>query len=212
MNKAEQFLCRVAFGLLFCGLLLSVTLTTGGRKFAARDTARTQSAKAIVPGLNPADAQFLKQASQGAIVQIELGKLALQKAGSLEVRNFGQRMVLDHTALGSQLQRIATDRGIAVQVDTDNAVRSIRDRLEKLSPDEFDKAYIATVVRNQRSDLVEFRKARKVAGDSDVKQFATSALPTLEEHIKEARAALADNLASVNPKGTVGRSRASSHI
>src|SRR5581483_8855131 len=47
--------------------------------------------------LSAMDKHFVRKAAQGGIAEVELGKLATQKASSDEVKKFGQRMVDDHS-------------------------------------------------------------------------------------------------------------------
>ena len=44
------------------------------------------------------------------MAEVELGKLATQKASSEDVKKFGQRMVDDHTKANDQLKQIAGNK------------------------------------------------------------------------------------------------------
>ena len=54
------------------------------------------TAKATAESVSSGDRKFLEKAAQGGMAEVELGKLAAQKAGSADVKQFGQRMVDDH--------------------------------------------------------------------------------------------------------------------
>src|SRR5580658_9358421 len=43
------------------------------------------------------DARFARDAAMGSMLEVELGKLAVQKASNDKVKQFGQRMVDDHS-------------------------------------------------------------------------------------------------------------------
>jgi putative membrane protein len=60
-------------------------------------------------------------------------------------------------------------------------------RLEKLSGKAFDRAYMRDMVLDHTKDVREFRMESKTAKDSSVKNFAAQTLPTLEDHLKEAK-------------------------
>lgn len=47
--------------------------------------------------LSTTDQQFVTKAAQGGLAEVQLGQLASQKASSSAVKQFGQRMVTDHT-------------------------------------------------------------------------------------------------------------------
>ena len=60
--------------------------------------------------LSAADQKFVKKAAQGGMAEVELGKLATQKASSDDVKKIGQRMVDDHTKANDQLKQIAGNK------------------------------------------------------------------------------------------------------
>lgn len=43
------------------------------------------------------------------------------------------------------------------------------------------------MVRDHRKDVSEFQKEANSGKDSDIKNFASSTLPTLQDHLKEAQ-------------------------
>ncbi|HLH08429.1 MAG TPA: DUF4142 domain-containing protein [Terriglobales bacterium] len=54
--------------------------------------------------LSPSDKAFVTKAAEGGLAEVELGQLAQQKAESQQVKDFGQRMVTDHTKANDQLK------------------------------------------------------------------------------------------------------------
>jgi putative membrane protein len=47
--------------------------------------------------LSSADRKFIEKAAQGGVAEVQMGKLAAQKAQSAEVKQFGEHMAKDHT-------------------------------------------------------------------------------------------------------------------
>jgi predicted outer membrane protein len=62
-----------------------------------------------------------------------------------------------------------------------------RQRLEKLSGPQFDKAYAETMVRDHQQDVAAFKQEAGSGHKDSVQQFAQRQLPTLESHLKEAQ-------------------------
>ena len=58
-------------------------------------------------------------------------------------------------------------------------------KLAKLSGAEFDKAYIDMMVKDHKKDVAEFEKESKGAKDSDLKSWASTTLPTLQDHLED---------------------------
>jgi|SRR5215813_11482355 len=67
--------------------------------------------------LSPADQNFAKKAAEGGLAEVELGKLATEKASSDDVKKFGQRMVDDHSKANDQLKLLASQKGINLPSD-----------------------------------------------------------------------------------------------
>lgn len=137
-------------------------------------------------GQGSADAAFVKKAAQGGLAEVELGQLATQKASSDDVKKFGQRMVDDHGKANDQLKQVAEQQHIDIPTQPNAKDKATKARLEKLSGEQFDRAYMKDMVKDHRKDVAEFEKASKTAKDPSVKSFAEQTLPTLREHLKEA--------------------------
>lgn len=151
--------------------------------------------------LSAMDKHFVRKAAEGGIAEVELGKLATQKASSDEVKKFGQRMVDDHTKANDQLKQLAQQKGIALPTQPDAKDKATMQRLEKLSGEQFDKAYMNDMVKDHTKDVAEFQKESTSAKDPDVKNFAAQTLPTLQDHLKEAKSiAPKENKQAANEK------------
>lgn len=137
--------------------------------------------------LSAADQSFVKKAAAGGMAEVELGKLATEKASNDDVKKFGQRMVDDHGKANDQLKQLANQKGISVPSDLEAKDKALKDRLSKLSGTQFDHAYMKNMVRDHTKDVAEFRKESKSAKDDDLKNFASQTLPTLEDHLKQAK-------------------------
>lgn len=133
------------------------------------------------------DKKFVRDAAQGGMAEVELGKLATEKASSDEVKKFGQRMVDDHTKAGDELKQIASEKGIAVPQDLNAKDKMTKERLSKLSGSQFDKAYMSDMVKDHTQDVADFQKESSSGKDSDIKNFAAKTLPTLQDHLKQAK-------------------------
>jgi len=129
------------------------------------------------------DKKFVKDSALGGLTEVELGKLAAEKGSTDAVKQFGQRMVSDHSKANAQLKEAAGKSNINVPAALDSKHQSRVDKLAKLSGPEFDKAYIKDQVKDHKHDIDDFKSEAQNGSDPNVKQFAMATLPTLEEHL-----------------------------
>jgi putative membrane protein len=143
----------------------------------------TQSS-AAVPA---ADRTFAQKAAIGGMAEVEMGKLAQQKAASDQVKQFGARMVDDHSKANDELKQIASAKGIALPTDVDAKHKNKMAKMQKLTGAAFDRAYMDEMVSDHRHDVSDFQKESTSGRDSDLKGFASKTLPTLQDHLKMAQ-------------------------
>ena len=58
------------------------------------------------------DHNFLMDAAMGGLMEVELGRIAAQKGMSESVKQFGQRMVDDHSKANTELMTLASSKGM----------------------------------------------------------------------------------------------------
>ena len=165
----------------------------GGQQSAPRTPDRPSSADANPnsPMNNPDtmtskkmdDKKFLQEAAIGGLTEVELGKLAAQKASSDDVKKFGQKMVDDHSKANDQLKEIAGKESVEVPSSLDPKHQSRLDKLSKLDGPAFDKAYIKDQLKDHEHDVNAFQTEAQSGQNPNIKQFAASTLPTLQEHL-----------------------------
>jgi putative membrane protein len=110
-------------------------------------------------------------------------------------------MVDDHGKANDQLKQVASQKGITVPEKLNAKDAATKARLEKLSGKAFDRAYMQDMVADHTKDVSEFRTESKSAKDPDVKSFASRTLPTLKDHLKEAKS-IAPKRTKPSPSGT----------
>jgi putative membrane protein len=175
--------------------------------------AQTQTGKASQ--LSRGDEKFIKDACRGGKMEVQMGNLGVQRAQNPQVKEFAQRLIDDHTKANSELKQLATSKGlifpdsdsVAEATDITDADRTrVRERddtdkdakgehkehgslkkLEGLSGTEFDREFVRMAVKDHEKDVSEFEKASQKLDDSEVKAFAAKTLPTLREHLQQAK-------------------------
>ena len=176
--------------------LSTVSLGIGLAFLVAASAAAAQATTAAsAPGMKAAaatsvaavDKTFVQKAAVGGIAEVEMGKMAQQKASNDQVKQFGSRMVEDHSRANDELKKIASGKGIALPTELDAKHKAKMDKMQKLSGAQFDRAYMDDMVADHKEDVAEFKKQASSGKDSDLKAFAAKTLPTLADHLKMAQ-------------------------
>ncbi len=131
--------------------------------------------------------KFAAEAAQGGLTEVELGKVALRNAADPSVKEFGLRMVSDHSRANDELKSIAAQKNIQVPAEVSSSQKSMIDKLSKLSGAEFDKEYMSDMVKDHEEDVEAFETQAKDGGTAEIKEFAGKTLPTLKSHLEMAR-------------------------
>jgi putative membrane protein len=134
------------------------------------------------------DRDFVMDAAMGGLEEVELGQIAAQKGTSEAVKQFGQRMVDDHSKANTELMTLAQSKGITLPTALDEKHQKDVTKLSALSGAEFDRAYSKMMLSDHTKDVSEFEKESTKGTDPDLKAFAAKTLPTLHEHLQMARA------------------------
>lgn len=132
------------------------------------------------------DNHWISKVAQGGMAEVELGKLAQENGASDAVKQFGQRMVDDHSKANAELSQMAQSKGVTVPSGLDAKAQALKDKLSKLSGPAFDRAYMSEMVKDHRTDVAEFQKEANSGHDAETKVFAAKTLPTLQEHLRMA--------------------------
>ena len=156
-------------------------------KTTGRGTPAAPAGSTAAGALAAADKAFVMEAARGGMAEVELGRLAADKATNADVKQFGQRMVDDHSKANDELKGFASQKNLTLPAETDAKHKATQTRLSKLSGDAFDKAYMTEMVADHNKDVAAFTRASKTAKDADLKAWAGKTLPTLQEHQKMAK-------------------------
>jgi putative membrane protein len=131
------------------------------------------------------DGDFFKHAAEAGIAEVEAGQLAQQKGSSQAVKDFGAMMVKDHSAANDKLKSIAASENVDLPSKPGMKDVAAKVKLEAVSGDAFDKAYIKNQIAAHQQAVALFRKEAASGQDAQAKAFAASTLPTLRSHLKK---------------------------
>jgi putative membrane protein len=148
------------------------------------------------------DQKFAKDAALGALAEVELGKLAVQKASRDDIKQFARRIIGDQAQANDLLMQVARKVDITMPGELDSKHRSRVDKLSKLSGEDFDRAYMQDQLKDRQAQIRDFRAESQAGADPTLKAFASYMLPRLQEDLKLAKSLnKAEKIAANEPKG-----------
>jgi putative membrane protein len=160
-----------------------VCAVASGSAFAqSKYPAAKRSDAASAQGARMDHRAFVLSAAQGAFADVELGRLALGRASSAEVKRYAQQMVEAGEKMSADLKPLLKSQEIPPQVAIDARHKVTRDWLAKLSGEPFDRAYMAAMNAKLANDVAFFQRAVELTNDPGVKTWASQALPVVQEH------------------------------
>lgn len=145
--------------------------------------AAQQNAPPTGTKLQRSDRNFILKAAKGGEEEVELGRLAQEKASSDAVKQFGQRMVEDHGSANKELGDLAANKSVQLNDKAPKKDPTL-DKLSKLQGQAFDREYVKAMVKDHKQDVAEFRRMHSGAVDPNLKAWIDKTLPTLEDHLK----------------------------
>lgn len=166
------------------GALFALTVFAGTSGAAGAQNSNSSGEMKHGSGQMMADHKFALEAAMGGMMEVELGKVAAEKGASDEVRQFGQRMVDDHSKANSELMQLASGKGMTLPAAPDAKHQAEMQKLSALSGEKFDKEYVKMMLKDHKKDVAAFEKEAAAGMDAELKSFAASTLPTLREHLQ----------------------------
>jgi len=131
-----------------------------------------------------ADQNFVHEALMGGMAEVDLGQLASQKGSTNDVKQFGQKMVEDHTKMGNRMKGVAAQVGVTPPAALSPKDQALKTRLEGLSGAQFDRAYIRAMVKGHEADLQAFHKEASSGTSQAVKDAASQGATVVSQHLE----------------------------
>lgn len=138
--------------------------------------------------LSGAESKFLTKTAQDSLYEFATAQLAVQKAQSNEVAQYGLRLIRDHSSFNEQLMQLARQKGIALPVKLDRTNNAKLSRLQRLNGTAFDQQYLQEMAQANASGTQEFQQEEKATSDRELSSFISQFLPVQQDHYAAANA------------------------
>lgn len=147
--------------------------------------ARAQTPPAPSPAAAPSAQVYARSAALAAAFTVEASRIALEKASSLAVRSFAERLAKDHRRIAA----LTAPEG----VPRDEKQETMLTQLRNASASQFDRVFL-TMQLKALEDTVQLHESYRQAGtDPEYKKLATEVAPLLQQQLADA-AKIAANL------------------
>ncbi|MES1219206.1 MAG: DUF4142 domain-containing protein [Bacteroidota bacterium] len=149
---------------------------------AKRDSNAVTDGKAPITA-DKATSDFLVDATDGGIMEVDLGNIAKVKAQNSRVKSFGEMMIKDHTDANSKIKELAAARTVTLPTRVSDDKAGMIGKINGKDLKDFDKAYIDMMVDDHKKDIKEFEDAGNKITDPEIQQFINNTLPVLRKHL-----------------------------
>jgi putative membrane protein len=186
--SAETYIMKKILIPACLAVLLSFNTSCNNEKNDSTEVAEEKNEqKAGSESKTEDDNEFAVEAASGGLMEVELGQYAATNAASAQVKEFGQRMVTDHTKANDELKALASSKNITLPTTPgDKHQKHINDLKEKKGAD-FDKAYMSMMVDDHEEDVKKFQDEADNGKDAELKAFAAGKVSILKSHLDMAR-------------------------
>ena len=128
------------------------------------------------------DAQYLTDAAEILLSEIEIGKLGLAKSSNPEVKKFAQALVTDHTKGLEELNALANKKTISIPSAVTDEGRDEYEKLDKYNAAEFDKKFIDLTTDDHEKGVDKMTEIAQKATDADIKSWASRQITVMLQH------------------------------
>ena len=129
------------------------------------------------------DAKFVVDAGNGGMTEVELSKLAQQKATNAKAKEYADMMVMDHSKANDELKALAKAKNVTLPDSLNADSKKMWDDLNTKTGKDFDKAYVSTMVSEHKKTVSMFENGSKDLKDAELKAFVDKTLPVLKGHL-----------------------------
>ena len=160
-------------------LLAATFVVLSSPSFAQQPTYGEQS---------PGTSEFVDKAANTDMFEIEAGQLAQQKSKDAQVDAYASMVIQDHQKSTSELKsKVQTVPSIQVPTSLDAAHQQKIDKLKSASGAAFLQEFKNQQVQGHQEAIQLFEAYGKNGGSAQLKEWATTMVPKLQEHLQRAQ-------------------------
>jgi len=133
------------------------------------------------------EAKFVVKAGEINLAEVNLGRLAAQRASRQDVRQFANKLVQDHSANLQQLNQLANRHNMKGAERMDQEHQQLFQKLAAMQGQQFDQDFLKNMVEGHKKAAEVFKHASENCKNAELKQYATQTLAAIQQHEQEAQ-------------------------
>jgi putative membrane protein len=133
------------------------------------------------------DADFVKKAVSCGLAEVEMAKIAKDRASDPDVKKFAESIITDHTKVNEELAKIAKEANIPAPMKPEPEQQRHVDMIRDYKGADFDKMFVKHMIDDHEKDVKLFTQAGRELKNEKLKDFAEKTLPALKDHLDMAR-------------------------
>jgi len=141
------------------------------------------------------DAQFVVKAGECDLAEINIGRLAQQRASRQDIRQFAAQLVQDHSTHLNQLNELANRNRWKGAERMDQEHQQLFQKLAAMQGQEFDRMFVSKMVEGHKKVIGMYTHASQNCQHAELKNFANQTLPVIRQHEQ-----IAQRLQGQNPQ------------
>ncbi|HTM66837.1 MAG TPA: DUF4142 domain-containing protein [Flavipsychrobacter sp.] len=130
------------------------------------------------------DAGFIRTAIMDGLMEVQLGRMAQTNGASQQIKDYGRMVVNDHSRTNAELSSLAKRKDVNIPEEVGSNLKSEMDKLSSLRGDQFDRAFINTMVENHLREINLYKAETYKGEDPDVRNWAAHKNPVLQKHLE----------------------------
>ncbi|MDR7212365.1 DUF4142 domain-containing protein [Flavobacterium piscis] len=133
------------------------------------------------------DSEFLVDAAEINLAEIEIGKLAQQKSTNPAVKKFGKMLVDEHEKSATEVKSLAESRNFSLPTSITEDGKEEYNKLNEKTGTDFDKKFVDAMIDGHENAIDKFKIAAENANDEEIKAWAAKNVTSLREHLQHAK-------------------------
>jgi len=181
--KHSMLLFAVAAGIAFAPACSNNKTNNDNAAEDPKEAAEDHNDAKFTTNNSEKDAQFLVDAAEINLAEVNMGKIAATQGMTKEVRDLGEMMSREHQKAYDDLASLAKKKSITIPAALSDDSQKKYNTLSEKRGSDFDKDFCDEMVKGHKDAIDKFERASKESTDPDIQTWASNMLPSLRTHL-----------------------------